>query len=229
MRTLVKLPASMAVSRSATRHSSELPANASMAMRVARRTDGPRMAGIRLTGSRLPLGAMQEGKTQVRSIRGGLGWRVRVRRGGGLATQAHAGTAVHRRLRQPAGGMVSGLDDAAAFHDDDAVGMLHRGQPVRDHQRGALAASAAAGPPARRVRIPHPVPMWLRPGSAPARPCTAPVRSPAAGADHPRVAWRCAPPRCRCPAAIRRPGSAGWPPPCSVRPCRGPWADPAPR
>jgi len=30
------------------------------------------------------------------------------------------------------------LDDAAVIHHQDAVGMLHRGQPVRDHDRGAI-------------------------------------------------------------------------------------------
>jgi hypothetical protein len=30
------------------------------------------------------------------------------------------------------------LDDAAAVEHQDAVGMLHRGQPVRDHEHGAV-------------------------------------------------------------------------------------------
>ena len=55
--------------------------------------------------------------------------------------RCHSGA---RPTRQHEAGVVALLDDLAKVQDDDAVGILHRAEPVGDHERGPGLAEPAS-------------------------------------------------------------------------------------
>ena len=101
-------------------------------------------------------------------------------------------------------GMRAALDHAALLQHHDLVRVDHRGQPVRDDQRGLALRRAAAARPGWRARWPSPAPRWPRRRSGSAGSSAACARSPRAASRRPTASGRARRPWCRSPWAWRR-------------------------
>ena len=90
--------------------------------------------------------------------------------------------------------MAAHFADASAVQHDDAVGILHRRQPVRDDDRGAARPAAFRGRRGSAARFPCRCWRWLRPGRGSSGRRRGRARRPAAASGRPTATSRVRPP-----------------------------------